>query len=317
MKRNLKTVEKRTFALKNAIPRFVSFVTRGANLTPLSELRYSDSSQFSEVEINRIEFSKANFDKAAVEAYLQENDYADYTIVEEGYLFVVPGVDTEAFEEVTPIVYNDGVQFFVGKLKQPEPDVQPVNEVTDVEVHDFSQDSPNPDAATSETEKVTVEVVQEGEEVKVEEPSNEEVKSEDTDTSNEEGKEGFTAEEVEEVKVETYSDLKALFTAKFDVLRDEFISAVEATLKVEPEQEVIQEADPETKGLTKEEVLALFKELMANSEKEKEEVVDEKEIVVQNSQVIQTEEFSVEDKRDEKVDKFNQRKKADLFGLRD
>ena len=115
MKRKVKEVEKRTYKLKGAFPTFVSLVDRGANFTPLKELRFSENEKFSQdVEINRIEFSKNVFkDQAAVEAYLAENDYQEYSVIDSGETFSVLGVESDKFQEVQPLELEEGVLYFV------------------------------------------------------------------------------------------------------------------------------------------------------------------------------------------------------------
>lgn len=124
MKRVTKEIKKRTSAMVNAFPRFVSVVDRGANLIPLSKLQYSENAKFNDVEINRIEFSNAQFkDIKAVEDYLTSNGYEEFAIEPTDTGWFVPGVETDLFEDVSNIEYDDGVMYFIGKLKQDQEDV--------------------------------------------------------------------------------------------------------------------------------------------------------------------------------------------------
>lgn len=361
MKRTTKTVEKRTFALKNAIPMFVSLVARGANLTPLSELRYSDNEKFSEVEINRIEFSKEDFDRNSVEQYLKDNDYVDYSIEETETLFVVPGVDSEEFSDISPIEYSEGVKFYIGKLKEPSEKSQPNADVVEAEILDFEA------AEQSETE------------VKEEVTNEETISEEQAETSEDfsEGEPGGEQEELSEeekvnveaafaVQIEStlstkkYSTSVQSFSELFDNFKDsgipvtfEAISAMleesnynalsannveqfkqncnhycgallalsEAQKTIEySDREILENTIPEETHMTKEQVIELFNELFAQKESENEVIVentiDETEIVVQNSQVVQVAEFTDEQIKDEPKTNFNKRVTADLFGIR-
>jgi hypothetical protein len=135
MKRQTKTVTKRTYSMKGAIPRFITLCQAGANLTPLSKLKFSESEKFgSDVEINRIEFSKTKFDtQEAVEAYLTENAYEEFTVTDSNETWTVLGAETDKFENIQSVEYEDGVLYFIGKLKQDENIETPAAEVTDVE----------------------------------------------------------------------------------------------------------------------------------------------------------------------------------------
>lgn len=136
MNRKKKTVEKRTYALKNAFPRFVSIVTRGANFTPFAELRFSeDNAKFSDVEINQIVFSKTQFNTVEdVKAYLEKNDFQEFEIKEEADTFFVPGIESDKFTDIQVVEYDDGVIYSVGKLKEPVTDAQPAAEVIESSV---------------------------------------------------------------------------------------------------------------------------------------------------------------------------------------
>lgn len=326
MKRNVKKVEKRTFQLKNAFPAFVSLVTRGANLTPLAELRYDDNAQFSAVDINRIEFSKAKYSKADVEKYLTENEYSEFSIEEDTESFVVPGVDQEKFSEVNVIEYSDGLRLYVGKLIVPTESEQANNDVIDAEAQGFSE----PEVAEVTDEVTTEETVAASEdEADKEDEVTEEVTNEETDTTEQVSASEENSEVTEEEKEVTFSiDSVALglktneFIEKFNQLRDQYVADIAALVTpvttVEPElvQESEETEDKTEITMTKDELKALFAEWKAEEEANTENNIDETEIKVQNSQRVQTDENLEERKVDEKADKFNQRKKSDLFGLR-
>lgn len=297
MKRQKKTVEKRTYAMKGAIPRFVSLVSRGANFTPLAQLRYDETDKFGQdVEIHRIEFSKTSFaTQAQVESYLQENAYEDFSIEEGKATWVVLGQDAEKFEDVQPIEYEDGVLYFVGKLKEEVANEEsvdaPAAEVISSE--EFSEDKPE--------EVTTEEVVQESDEEVVE--SSEETDTEVEEVSSEEGEEGFTAEEVttEEATQEEVTEEVKTFSAEEVMSRIDAIEAKFAEEKAALEAEITE-----------------LKEKLEKFEEKTEETIDENEIVIQNSQAVISDEIIKEEikEKDEKAEKFSQNRKNDLFGLR-
>lgn len=170
MKRVTKEIKKRTSAMVNAFPRFVSVVDRGANLIPLSRLQYSENAKFNDVEINRIEFSNAQFkDVKAVEDYLTSNGYEEFSIEPTDTGWFVPGVETDLFEDVSNIEYDDGVMYFIGKLKQESEDAPVANIVeSDIQV---PADKEVYNESTEET--TSEEVVAESEDAPVEEIKNE------------------------------------------------------------------------------------------------------------------------------------------------
>lgn len=338
MKRATKKVEKRTYTLKNAVATFVSIVSRGANFTPLSELRYSDDSEkFSEVEINRIVFSKDNFTREGVETYLAENDYEDCEIFEDEAAYVVPGVEEAAFAEIAPIEYGDGVQFFVGKLLAPTDTNQTAVEVTDAEVLDFNQ--PEETQVDPENQEVnTDEIVQEGdlsvEDLKPNKDEvNEEVATEGTEALSEEVEgesqvaEGET-EVVQENEAEVVADEVAtdaetqgelfnqeLYDAEVAKATEAFNQALAdarelASRPVEVEAPVV--FSQEDLDLKIAEALEAYKQTLITEKDEK--TIDETTIVVQNSQAVNSEEISVSRDKPENA-KFSDRKTKDLFGL--
>lgn len=294
MKRKVKEVEKRTYKLKGAFPTFVSLVDRGANFTPLKELRFSENEKFSQdVEINRIEFSKNVFkDQAAVEAYLAENDYQEYSVIDSGETFSVLGVESDKFQEVQPLELEEGVLYFVGKLKEEDnsshedaEQEQPAAIVKDSE--EFSDTKPE--------EVTTDEVVEEKEIVAESDSENKEVSNEqeqeptqEADTTSEDA--SFSEEEIrEEVLTE-------------DNTSDKF-SELAAKL------EKFEELENKIKEL--EEKLAKFTE-------KQEDTIDETEIIIQNSHSIHSDEIVVEQEKstDETSQKFSEKRRNDLFGLR-
>lgn len=324
MKRATRKVEKRTFTLKNAIPRFVSLVSRGANFTPLAELRYEDGeAKFSDVEINKIVFSKDNFSAEGVEQYLQENDYEDCTVEETDAAYVVQGVEAEQFEDISPIEYGDGVQFYVGKLKTPTEVSQVTAEVENSEVLDFS------DETTNTVEEVVNEEVEQADENAFseegtstdeagEEQEEQEVTTEEVVTEGEPEAVGSEEPEAEIVAESQPVFDEAQFREKALAALEVFFSALEAA-KTESFSvpETTEEAEvtysQEQVDALVEEAIAKFKE---ENDKTVENTIDETPIVVQNSQVIATEEISSENSKDETTEKFSQRKHNDLFGLR-
>jgi hypothetical protein len=285
MKRAKKTVNKRTYSLKGAIPMFVSLVDRGANFTPLSGLRYEDKETFGQdIEINRIVFSKSVFGTMdAVSNYLKENNYEEFSVSEDGETFLVGNIESDKFEDVQEIEYEDGVKFFIGKLVAADGEEQPAAEIVDSVEHneEFSQ----------ETEEV--------EEVASVDETNEEAKSEDTDTSSEESQEGFSAEseaqgeqeEIEEV-VSTEINSPAM---KFS---DHFVTLEKYNALLEQISEI--------------------QEKLAKFEEKKEETIDEPEVLIQNSQSVQPDEIIKDESTqvDEAAERFSQKRKQDLFGLR-
>lgn len=339
MKRTTRKVEKRTFTLKNAIPRFVSIVGRGANLAPLAELRYSENETFSDVEINQIVFSKDKFDRQGVEQYLTENDYEDFSIEEDEATFIVPGLDSNKFEEVSNIEYVDGVKFYIGKLKESV-EGQATTNVVDADILDFSQETTEvvqenaPDALNAIEAPVTVsedaENVQEGDLSvnDLEGNTNEEAKDESEVSSGEESQADFTdGEKQEEVVVadqvvneptehRVFNDGEfrrraerayAVFTDELNAARTECFSLPE---------EVVTYTAEEVQAKVDEAVAAAIEQFNTNKIEETiENPIDETTILVQNSQAVTTEETSI-DSKDEKTEKFSQRKSNDLFGLR-
>ena len=325
MKRTTQKVEKRTFTLKNAIPRFVSVVTRGANYTPLSQLRHSEETdRFSEVEINRIVFSKENFSREQVDAYLKENDYADYEIFEDDTLFIVPGVEADQFTEVSPIEYGDGVQFFVGKLKQATSDDQDTTAVTDAEVLDFlenadqeaevvAESQDNAEQATVEEEATNEETVTASEEEPSEEGDEDDPEDDDEESEDEEEVVVTASEESTPVFNET------VFRSKAEAALAAFFEAIEAakteSFSVPVEVPVTYSEDDVAKKVQEAVDAAIEAYKADNNEENVENAIDETTIVVQNSQAVTTEDIST-DSRDEPTEKFSNRKQNDLFGLR-
>lgn len=352
MKRATRKVEKRTFTLKNAIPRFVSIVTRGANFTPLAELRYADGTErFSDVEINQIVFSKESFSREGVEQYLQENDYEDFKIEETELAYVVPGVEEAEFEEVSPIEYGDGVQFFVGKLKTPTDTDQATTEVTSADILDFSEQEIVQEGASetaleqAEQEiaaEAEAEVVQEGdlsvedlkpktEEVTVEEANSEgeATASQEGASSDETGQEPQEQEVVQEGEPETVDTTvedtpifnEVLFREKATEALDAFFAALEAAKTdsfAMPEQveEVTTYTQEQVDAMIAEAIEAANAQFADKNEETAEITIDETPIVVQNSQAVLSEEITTEKFRDERAEKFAQSKSNDLFGLR-
>lgn len=323
MKRTAQKVEKRTFTLKNAIPRFVSIVTRGANFVPLAGLRYADDAErFSEVEIHRIVFSKENFSKDQVDAYLKENDYDEYEIFEDETVFVVPGLEEEKFVDVAPIEYGDGVQFFVGKLKEPSESAQLAAEIAEAEIMDFSEE------ATVETVadvvEATEEVVEEGAEneetvAASETESSEEDKTSDSEEDKEELQEEVVVEAAEPVVEEATEEVfnVSVFREKAEAALEAFFEALQ-TARTESFSAPVEETNVVL--FTQEEVDAQIAAAIEAYEIKKNEetienTIDETEIVVQNSQAVQTEQNTT-DSPDPSTEKFSHRLKNDLFGLR-
>jgi hypothetical protein len=297
MKRAKKTVNKRTYSLKGAIPMFVSLVDRGANFTPLSGLRYEDKETFGQdIEINRIVFSKSVFGTMdAVSNYLKENNYEEFSVSEDGETFLVGNIESDKFEDVQEIEYEDGVKFFIGKLVAADGEEQPAAEIVDSVEHneEFSQE-------TEEVEEVaSVEASEELVQESQEDETNEEAKSEDTDTSSEESQEGFSAEseaqgeqeEIEEV-VSTEINSPAM---KFS---DHFVTLEKYNALLEQISEI--------------------QEKLAKFEEKKEETIDEPEVLIQNSQSVQPDEIIKDESTqvDEAAERFSQKRKQDLFGLR-
>jgi flagellar biosynthesis GTPase FlhF len=325
MKRKTKTVEKRTYSLRGAIPRFVSLVARGANFTPIAQLKYGESEQFGQdVEINRIVFTKSAFATSAqVESYLTDNAYEDFEVQDAGDTWLVAGQDSDKFEDVQPIEYEEGVMYFIGKLKVEENVEAPAAEVTASEefAETTTKELPMLDVAAEQTpneavadhneeaSETTVEEEAEDESTeaiaqddatlppfanrpadgskkirkKKKEAMSEEVKPEEQTSEHQEVEEGLTTQE--EVRTFTQEDVKAL------------IEAVKADFAAD---------------------IAQLKEKLEKFEQTNEEVVDSNEIVIQNSQAVNSDEILKEEteQKDEKAVKFSQNRKYDLFGLR-
>lgn len=284
MKRQTKTVSKRTYSLKGAIPRFVTLCGAGANLTPLSQLRFSETDKFGQdVEINRIEFAKTKFaNHEEVANYLNQNAYEDFSIEEGESTWTVLGTDAEKFEDVQPIEYEDGVLYFIGKLKVPTEEDQPAAEI--VEKEEFS------DKTKEETVKATTEVVEEVVQESAEETVDEKENATSEETTSEEVSAEFEAEKEQEEVITTEEVAVAEFSMA-DVMAE--LSALRAEL-------------------------AETKENLAKFEQTNEEVVDETVLVIQNSNAINSDEIISEDvkQKDEKAVKFSQKIQNDLFGLR-
>lgn len=290
MKRAKKTVQKRTYSMKGAIPTFVSLVDRGANFTPLSSLRFTEKESFGQdVEINRIVFAKSQFGTMdAVSNYLKENNYEDFSVTEAGETFLVGNIETEAFEDIQEIEYEDGVKFFIGKLKEGEGEDCPAAEITEaVEQHEeFSEVAVEETVEEVAKVEASEELVQESQE----EVSNEEAVEPEQEASGEESSEEFSAETEEEVVSDIVLDNEE--TSKF--------------ADIEGKYEVL---------------LAKFTDLEEKLNKlieKQEEVLDEPEVLIQNSQSVQHDEIIKDDKLpvDEEAEKFSQRQKQNLFGLR-
>lgn len=328
MKRNTRKVEKRTFTLKNALPSFVSIVTRGANLTPLSELRFSENGEkFSEVEINRIVFSKENFTKETVEQYLQENDYSEYSIEETDDTYVIPGVDSDQFQEVSSIEYGEGVMFFVGKLNEASETDQATVAVVEAEILDF---------------QAPAEVVQEGDlslddlKPKAEDEPNEEDEAEGNEGDGEEGDEvqpeedgadpvvAVAAAEPEVVEAELEVENTSVFNDKLfreraEVALAAFMEALEAA-KTESFSLPVETETVElfTQEQVTEQIEAAIEAFKAENAETIEKPIDEDTIIVQNSHAVQSEEIqdTVSRNNNPENEKFSERKSSDLFGLR-
>jgi hypothetical protein len=333
MKRTKKTVEKRTYTLKNAFPRFVSIVTRGANFTPFSELKFSDGASMADVEINRIEFAKTNFPtKDSVEQYLQSNGFEQYTIDEDKLTFIVPGVEADKFSEETiaPIDYEDGIKHFIGKLKQPVSD-EPVGDVIDSEVIDqFTQ----PEAEENVKEEEVQESQPEGsstpegsaeaqeEEVVAEgdldpagvpsnppddlsAPSDADMHVEPAGTENEDstddivGNLGAVAGLLKDIESQMEALAAKLATLKLPIIGDQFS----------------QEQVDELLTAKEAEIRAEFAEQNEVFEQKNEKPIDEDSLIIQNRQGIQPEQINDEAPVvDAAVAKFEQKKLNNIFG---
>lgn len=372
MKRAKKTIQKRTYSMKGAIPTFVSLVSRGANFTPFSQLRYSENEQFGQdVEIHRVEFSKLVFDsQEKVDEYLTQNNFEQYTVEEGATTWVVIGAEAEKFEDIQTVEYEDGVLYHLGKLKEVVAEEAPAAEV--VASEEFTAEVKEEDKV--EEVEISEEVVKESAEEVAEETTNEEVKPEGEESTVEEGEAVFTEEEkVEEVSTEDnlaqfmttekYGSNGASFREVFDAVRNErnvipsfdmltylvgdcnysalrnndfaqfkqnlndYFSAVEgmigATKSLTYSDEQVVQTEEDKLKISEEkfaEVIAQLAELsdkVAKFEEKEKETIDEVEVLVQNSQSIQTDEIieSVENKTDEKAAAFAQKRKNDLFGL--
>jgi hypothetical protein len=285
MKRAKKTIQKRTYSMKGAIPTFVSLVDRGANFTPLSSLRFTDKESFGQdVEINRIVFSKSVFGTMdAVSNYLKENSYEDFAVSEDGETFLVGNIESDKFEDVQEIEYEDGVKFFIGKLKEGEAEETPAAEITEtVEQHEeFSEEKEEVQEVVAE--EASEELVQESQE----EVSNEETISAEQEATSEEGSEEFSAEEFKEevASTEVFSERFADIESKYESLLAKFNEL--------------------------EEKVKLFEE-------KQQETIDEEEVLIQNSQSVQHDEIIKDETTqvDEAAERFSQKRKQDLFGLR-
>lgn len=279
MKRQTKTIKKRTYSLKGAIPSFITLCGAGANLTPLSQLRYSENEKFGQdIEINRIEFAKTKFGShEEVANYLNENAYEEFSITESDDTWVVLGAEADKFEDVKPVEYEDGVLYFIGKLKVPTEEETPAAEVISAE--EFSQPEEKDEPMTC-----VEEIVKQSDEEKIDEEINvatEEATSEEISTE-------FTAEE--EIKEEVTDEVATEYSMA-DVM------AELTALKTE---------------------LAETKEKLVQFEQTTEEVVDEEEVLIQNSNAINSDEIISEEikEKDEKAVKFSQKLQNNLFGLR-
>lgn len=204
MKRVTKEIKKRTSAMVNAFPRFVSVVDRGANLIPLSRLQYSENAKFNDVEINRIEFSNAQFkDVKAVEDYLTSNGYEEFSIEPTDTGWFVPGVETDLFEDVSNIEYDDGVMYFIGKLKQESEDA-PVADIVesdiqvpaDKEVYNESTEETTSEEVVTESEDAPVEEIKNEQEAETQVAQAEEIITEDAELSERIAAATITASEI-------------------------------------------------------------------------------------------------------------------------
>lgn len=332
MKRNTRKVTKRTFTLQNALPRFVSIVSRGANLTPLSELRFSDDAdKFSEVEINRIVFTKDKFSREQVEAYLNENDYAEFSIEETEETFEVPGVDADKFEDVAQIEYGDGVMFYVGKLAVETDGNQATTQVVDAEILDYQEPEAEvvQEGAPSEGVEVAeqeVETNTETEPEKVVQSDEEDEDESDEDESDEDEEQEEGAEPIQasdpETNVETGVEVfnAKLFKQKAEEALAVFMEAMEQA-KTESFSLPVEEVELFTAEQVAEQVQKAVEEALAqHNEQEIEETIentiDETTIVVQNRHSVESEEIQDTVSRNPENDEFSKRKSSDLFGLR-
>lgn len=203
--------------MKGAVPTFVSLVNRGANFTPFAQLRYNEKEQFGQdVEIHRVEFSKQVFEsQEAVDAYLSENHFEQYTIEESENTWTVLGEDADKFEDVKPIEYEDGVLYFIGKLKEHSTEEAPAAEVTEAEEFADKQSEEtveNPEASeevVKESADLSADIKSEDEEVnsEVKEPASEEVESQFTEEK----------EEVEEISEEADKFAQFMTTEKYSL----------------------------------------------------------------------------------------------------
>lgn len=343
MQRNTRKVEKRTYTLKNVLPRFVSIVSRGANLTPLAELRYSDeNAKFSEVEINRIEFSKTNFNREQVAQYMDDNDYSDYEIEESDESFMVRGVDAEAFEDIAPIEAAEGVMYFVGKVTQDSETVQASAEVSDSEVLEFNEPN-NTAEETNEENKGTEDDETDGEEPKETNPEDTEdedeldalaasdpasvepnTNQEPSETEPELVQNSDVTEDANEETQAVFNDIvfreraEAALASFFDALEqakaEAFAAPVEDT-KDENQGELFSQEQVDAMIATA--VTTAIEQFSLENAQNDDKTIDNNVILVQNRQSSEQDDINSRSvSRNPETEKFSQRKINDLFGLK-
>lgn len=201
MKQKKITVKKKSFSLKNAIPRFVSIVGQGANLMPLSSVQFSDKEE-SSVDIAFIRFSKEQFVNASdVEAWANNKGF-EGSILEHDDFWELSDEASDKFSEISPIEFEEGVSYFIGKT-----DENKESEVTKIEeVEEFSTESK--EQVIEEVTDEPTEVISESEEVETtEEISEVEETVSESDTDAEAEPQEETVVEVDEVSSETSEEV--------------------------------------------------------------------------------------------------------------
>lgn len=322
MKRQTKIIKKRTYSLKGAIPSFITLCGAGANLTPLSQLRYSENEKFGQdIEINRIEFAKTKFGShEEVANYLNENAYEEFSITESGDTWVVLGAEADKFEDVKPVEYEDGVLYFIGKLKVPTDEETPAAEIISAEEFAAKKkdDESKEDPSEEKTETPDEEAGEEGNEPDEAKKKKKKAKLEDASISD--GSPAKKKPDVLKTKEEVYSNEEDN-TAKQETTSEEVSTEFTAEEKEEIVTEEVVEfsmADVINQLAVLKAELAETKEKLVQFEQTKEVLVDEEEVLIQNSNAINSDEIISEEikEKDEKAVKFSQKLQNNLFGLR-
>jgi len=181
MRPGTKVVSRRVRVLRDPDPKFVSIVTHGANQTPFSSVkaathqitgekqmaikkRDNKAAKSAETEqpkagdtgVRKIVFAQKQFaDEAAVQAYLDENEWQGYgiTAVKGGFLVEAEGASDDNFTDLKEVEMLEGVTATVGKHVSPEATAEETEETETTETGDDAEETETTEKSAS-TERV-------------------------------------------------------------------------------------------------------------------------------------------------------------------